>query len=151
MKFSKTWWTNLWAGVCTNHWVAFLLRNYSALELGISGYCLEFRMVTAWLYFSCDDSRYSPPAWLQVEWRILKIRESLVLDSHWPLLADGNFWNIKWGIQVFPALSVGGVICVKAILDCTQTASRDWWTRGMFTPAQQNKHFFWGREKVPEP
>lgn len=68
-----------------------------------------------------------------------KIRESLELDSHRPLLADGSVWNITRGMQVFPALTGGGGGC---ILDCTQTASSDWWAQRMFTPAQQNKHFF---------
>lgn len=49
-----------------------------------------------------------PPARLPVEWQIQKIRESLVLDSHRPLLADGSVWNITWGMQVFPALTAGG-------------------------------------------
>lgn len=43
----------------------------------------------------------------------------------------------------FPSSHCGGMLeCVEAILDRTQTASSDWWAQGMFTPAQQNKHFF---------
>lgn len=116
MGFWMTKWTNSCTGVCTDDWVtdwlsanmsAFWLHNHPALNLVNMGHCFDLRMVTAWLYFPCCDSRYSPPARLPVEWQIFKIRESLVLHSHRPLLADGSIWNIAWGMQVFPARTAG--------------------------------------------
>lgn len=40
----------------------FLLHNHSALNLVNTGHCFEFRVVTAWLYIPCCESRYSLPA-----------------------------------------------------------------------------------------
>lgn len=154
MEFWLTKWVNPWTRICTDDWVTDLtpsqqcwlcwcITNQPWILL-IWGIALNSGWSPPGFTSSRCDSRYSPPARLPVEWQILKIRESLVLDSHRPLLADGSNWNITLGMQVFPALTAGGVVCVcvEAILNCTQTATSDWWAQGRFTPAQQTKHFF---------
>lgn len=125
------------------HFHAFFFRNYCTLQLGNSGHGLKFRMVTAWLYFPCWDSRYSPQAQLQVERWIMKRRGGEFSVGFTPTTV-GRWECLEhhMGHAGFPSFHCRGVMCVEAILDCTQTASSDWWTQGMFTPAQQNKHFF---------
>lgn len=168
-----TKWANSWTGVCTDDWVTdwllanmstFLLHNHQALNLVNTGHCFEFRMVTAWLYFPCCDSRYSPPARLPVEWQILRIRESSVGVNPTLLLADGSVWNITWGMQVFPALTAGGWWCVRrpSWTALKQLAVTDGPKGCLPLPSRINTFFFrtWpstalrnhvGSEQVPEP
>lgn len=136
-----------WTGVCTDEWQSQHVRLTCCITIqlqmwSIKGHCFEFTMVTAWLYFLCCDSRYSPPARFPEEWQIFKIRDSLVLDSHRPLLADGAFGTSHGALQVFPALTAGGWCVWRPSWTALKQLAVTDGPQGMFTPAQQNKHFF---------
>lgn len=127
------WWIVLWAKMLT-----FSVSNQPPLHSVMQGIALISGWSRPGFTSQCCDSRYSPPAQLLVQWQSLKIRETLVLDSHWPLLAEQLKHHT--GLAGFPTIHSRRV-CV-CVCGGHLHSNSDWWAQGRFTPAQQSKHFF---------
>lgn len=96
---------------------------------------------SGWLYIPCCESRYYPPVSSENKGEFsVGFKTNTV--GRWERLEH------HMGHAGFPNSHCGAVVCVEAILDCTQTASSDWWAQGMFTPAQRYKRFFLFRTQL---
>lgn len=128
------WWILLLAKMLT-----FPVSNQPPLNSVMQGIAL----ISGWSrpgFTSRCDSRYSPPAQLLVQWQSLKIRETLVLDSHWPLLAEQLKHHT--GLAGFPTTHRRRVCVCVCEGHLGLHSNSDWWAQGRFTPARQSKHFF---------